>query len=168
MDPLTVNSVLNTVSAVVIGATIIICSAWIINSIVTSIRQRANTRTRADVYNRLVDKFGTAPEFIQFLQSDAGLKFIEEQTVDVSQPIAKILGSVRLGVTLALTGFGMIVVGNIWSQTLGDELWVVLGLGGTVALTAGAGFIVAAVVSYKLSRALGLIPVVESKKPTSD
>ncbi|HVF29425.1 MAG TPA: hypothetical protein VNA22_00575 [Pyrinomonadaceae bacterium] len=157
MDALTVNSLLNTVSAVVIGATIIICSAWIINSIVAAMRQRANTRTRAEVYNKLIDKFGTAPEFVQFLTSDAGLRFIEEQAIDTSQPLGKILGSVRLGVTFTLVGLGMLFVSNVWDRELGQDLYVVVALGGTVGLTAGVGFIIAAAISYMLCRNLGLI-----------
>ena len=106
MDDLIINSLLNTVSAVVIGSTIIICAAWVITSIVSSTRQRANTRTRAEVYNRLIDKFGTAAELIEFFESDAGFRFIEEHTLEVSQPVAKIMGSIRLGVTLGLIGIG--------------------------------------------------------------
>ncbi len=165
MDDLIVNSVMNTVSAVVIGATIIICSAWIITSIVRSMRQRANTRTRAEIYNRLVDKFQTAPEFIEFLQSDAGLRFIEEQTVEARQPLTTILTSIRLGVSLALIGLGMITVSNIWDNILGTDLYIVLALGGTVALTAGAGFIISAAISYKICKLWGLMPDVKTDKP---
>ena len=167
MDSLNLNGLLNTVSAVVIGATIIISSAWVITSIVSSMRQRANTRTRTEVYNRLIDKFGSAPELIEFMKSDAGLRLIEEQVVEPSQPLAKILGSMRLGVSLALVGVGMLVVGNIWDWTLGKDLYLVLALGGTVALTAGTGFIISAAVSYKLCRMWGLIPAIETDKGRS-
>ena len=164
MDDLTVNSLLNTVSAVVIGGTIIICAAWIITSIVTSMKQRSNTRMRIDVYNRIIDKFATAPEFIEFLKSDAGLRFIEEQTVDVSQPLRGVLNSVRLGVSLTLIGTGMITVSNLWDWVLGKDLYIVLALGGTVSLAAGIGFIIAAFVSYKLCKAWGLIPTPDAQK----
>lgn len=164
MDDLIVNSLLNTVSAVVIGTAIIICAAWIITSIVTSVKQRANTRTRAEVYNRLIDKFGAAPELVEFLQSDAGLRFIEEHSVDTSQPLMKILSSIRLGVSLALVGGGMLVVGNVWDNTLGKDLYDVISLGGTIVLTAGVGFIIAAVISYKLCKSWGLIPSPETGK----
>src|SRR5687767_8890447 len=110
MDALTVNSIMNTVSAVVIGSTIIVCGAWIVTVIVTSIKQRANTRMRTEVYNRLIDKFSSAPEFIEFMRSDAGLRFIDEQTVEPSQPLTKILSSIRFGISFALVGIGMLVV----------------------------------------------------------
>ncbi len=164
MDDLIVNSILNTVSAVVIGATLIICAAWIITSIITSLKQRANTRTRVEVYNKLIDKFGTAPEFIGFLQSDAGLRFIEEHTVEVSLPLSKILSSIRLGVGLALVGGGMLIVGNIWDRDLGGDLYIILTVGGTIGVTAGAGFLISAFISYKLCRYWGLISVPQKVK----
>lgn len=166
MNDLAVNSITNTVSAVVIGSAIIIASAWVITSIVGSMKQRANTRIRAEIYNKLIDKFGSAPELIEFLRSDAGLRLIEEQTVEPSQPLARILSSVRLGVSLSLIGGGMIVVANIWDWTLGQDLWVAIALGGTVALTAGVGFLIAAGISWKLCRRWGLIPNV--RRETED
>jgi hypothetical protein len=158
MNDLTVNSLTNTVSAVVIGSTIIISSAWVITSIVASMRQRANTRVRAEIYHKLIDKFGSAAELIEFFRSDAGLRLIEEQTVEPSQPLARILSSIRLGVSLALIGGGMILVANIWDWTLGQDIWVAIALAGTVALTAGAGFLIAAGISWKLCNMWGLIP----------
>jgi hypothetical protein len=156
MNDLTVNSILNTASAMVIGMTIVICAAWIIASIITSMKERANTRTRADVYNKLIDKFSTAPEFIEFLQSDAGLRFIEEQTVEVSLPMSKILSSIRLGVNLSLAGAGMLLVANVFSNEFG-AFYVAMAVGGTVALTIGLGFLVSALISYKLCKHWGLL-----------
>src|SRR5215813_8638315 len=150
MDDLSVNSISNTVAAVVIGPTIIISTTWIIISILQSIKERANTRTRAEIYNKLIDKFGSAPELVEFLKIDAGSRFIEEQTVEPSQPLMKIMGSIRLGVSLALVGVGTLVVANLWDNTLGRDLFNMIALAGTVALTAGAGFIISAAISYKL------------------
>ena len=164
MDNLTANALLNTVSAVALGSTIIICCAWIVTVIVTSLKQRANMRTRTEIYNKLIDKFSSAPEFIAFMQSDAGLRFIEEQAVEPSQPLTKILSSIRLGVSLALVGGGMLIVANIWDRILGEDFYVALALGGTVALTAGTGFIIAAAISYRLCRSWGLIPNFETQK----
>jgi hypothetical protein len=156
--------VLNTISAVVIGSTIIICCAWIVTVIVNSIRHRANTRARMEIYNKLIDKFSSAPELIEFLQSDAGLRFIEEQAVEPSQPLTKIMSSIRLGVSLALVGIGTLAVSNTWSWEFGNELYTAVALGGTIALTAGLGFIIAAAISFKLCKLWGLIPAAGMQK----
>jgi len=164
MDNLTANALLNTISAVVIGSTVIICCAWIVTVVVNSMRQRANTRTRLETYNKLIDKFSSAPELIEFLRSDAGLRFIEEQTIEPSQPLTKIMSSIRLGVSLALVGLGTLFVSNTWSGELGNELYTALALAGTIALTAGSGFIIAAAISYKLCKLWGIIPDIGPKK----
>jgi ABC-type multidrug transport system fused ATPase/permease subunit len=156
MNDLNFNGLLNTASAVVIGVTIVISAAWIIVRIITSMKERANTRTRADVYNKLIDKFSAAPEFVEFLQSDAGLRFIEEHTVEVSLPMSKILSSLRLGVNLSLAGAGMLLVANVFSNEFGG-FYVGMAVGGTVALTIGVGFLVSAFVSYKLCKHWGLL-----------
>jgi hypothetical protein len=132
----------------------------VITSIVASMRQRANTRIRAEIYHKLIDKFGSATEIDRIPSERRGLRLIEEQTVEPSQPLARILSSIRLGVSLALIGGGMILVANIWDWTLGQDLWVAIALGGTLALTAGAGFLIAAGISWKLCNMWGLIPTV--------
>src|SRR5687768_15790203 len=108
MNELIVNGIVNGITALFFGVTIIICVSWIAINIVKALKQRANTRTRAEIYSRLIDKFGTAPEFIAFLQSDAGLKFIEENAVQTGAPLGKILASLQIGVILTLLGIGML------------------------------------------------------------
>ncbi len=136
---------------------IIVCAAWIVVTIVTALKGRANTRTRADIYNRLIDKFGTAPELIAFLQSDAGLKFIEENTVQPAEPLGKILASIRIGIVLALLGAGLLITGNIFGESLGGDLYIVLTVGGIVGLMIGIGLLISAAVSYRLCKTWGIL-----------
>jgi len=100
MNDLIVSEILNGITTAVFGVAVIICVAWVAVTVVAALKQRANTRTRAEIYNRLIDKFGTAPEFSAFLQSDAGLKFIEENAVQAAAPLGKILGSMQIGIIL--------------------------------------------------------------------
>ena len=164
MNDLVVNTIINGVTALVFGVVIIICITWITVAVVTALKQRANTRTRAEIYNRLIDKFGTAPEFITFLQSDAGLKFIEENAAQTFAPLGKILVSIQIGIILALLGAGLLITGNIFGGGLGGDLYIVLTVGGVIGLTIGSGLLISAVVSYRLCRAWALIPSVEKEK----
>ena len=50
MNDLIVDCISNTIAAVGISATIVISAAWVIKSIIISMKQRANTRTRAELY----------------------------------------------------------------------------------------------------------------------
>ena len=157
MNDIIVSEILNSITTTVFGVVIIVCAAWIVVTIVTALKGRANTRTRADIYNRLIDKFGTAPELIAFLQSDAGLKFIEENTVQPAEPLGKILASIRIGVVLTLLGAGLLITGNIFGESLGGDLYIVLTVGGIVGLMIGIGLLISAAVSYRLCKTWGIL-----------
>jgi hypothetical protein len=157
MDDLIVNNILNGITALAFGVAIIISVAWIVVNVVTALKQRANTRTRAEIYHRLIDKFGTAPEFIAFLESDAGMKFIEENTVQTSVPLTKILASIQRGIILGLLGAGLLVLGNIFGGSLGGDLYIVLTVSGTIGMMIGLGFLISAGISYKLCKVWGIL-----------
>ncbi len=165
MNDLIVNEIVSGITSLFFGVTIIICVTWIVINVLSSLKQRANTKTRAEIYSRLIDKFGTAPEFIAFLQSDAGLKFIEENTVQTSVPLTKILTSVQIGIILSLLGFGLLVTGNVFGESLGGDLYIVLTVGGTIGLTIGVGFLISAAISYKLCKSWGILTGHEKLQP---
>ena len=161
MNELIVNGIVNGITALFFGVTIIICVSWIAINIVKALKQRANTRTRAEIYSRLIDKFGTAPEFIAFLQSDAGLKFIEENAVQTGAPLGKILASLQIGVILTLLGIGVLVLGNIFGSSRGGDLYIALNIGGTAGLMIGVGFLISSAISYRLCKIWGILTVNE-------
>ena len=157
MNDLIIKEILETITAFAVGVTIIICAAWIVINIIKTMKQRADTRTRAEIYNRLIDKFGTAPEFIAFLQSDAGLKFIEENTVQNAAPLSKILAAIQIGIILTLVGIGLLVTGNIFGESLGGDLYIVLTVGGIIGLMVGIGFLISSMISYRLCKTWGIL-----------
>jgi hypothetical protein len=161
MNDLIVQQILSNITVTIFGVAIIICIAWIVVTIVTALKQRANTRTRGEIYNRLIDKFGTAPEMVAFLQSEAGRQFIEENALQTISPIGKILASIQRGIVLTLPGAGLLVAGNIFGGSLGGDLYIVLTVGGTVGLMVGIGLLISAAVSYQLCKAWGILTTSE-------
>lgn len=157
MNDLIIREIINGVTALVFGVVIIICISWVAVTVVTALRQRANTRIRAEIYNRLIDKFGTAPEFIAFLESEAGLNFIEENTVQSAVPLGKILVSIQIGVVLTLLGTGLLITGNVFGESLGSDLYIVLTVGGIIGLMVGVGLLISAGISYRLCKAWGML-----------
>ena len=157
MNELIIKEIISGVTALVFGVVIITCISWVVVTVVAALRQQANTRTRAEIYNRLIDKFGTAPEFVAFMESDAGLNFIEENTVQPTAPLGKILASTQIGVVLTLLGAGLLVTGNVFGESLGGDLYIVLTVGGIVGLMIGIGLLISAGISYRLCRAWGMV-----------
>ena len=161
MNDLIVKEIVSGITALVFGVVIISCLTLIVVTVVRELKGRANTRTRADIYNRLIDKFGTAPEFIACLQSDAGLKFIEENMVQTAAPLSKILFSIQLGVVLTLLGLGLVFTGNYYGASLSEDSNIALSIGGIVGLMTGAGLLISAAISYWLCKAWGILGIKE-------
>ncbi len=157
MNELIIKEIISGVTALVFGVVIIASISWIVVTVVAAFRQQANARIRAEIYNRLIDKFGTAAEFVAFMESDAGLNFIEENTVQPAAPLGKILASTQIGIVLTLLGTGLLITGNVFGESLGGDLYIVLTVGGTVGLMVGVGLLISAGISYRLCRAWGLL-----------
>jgi hypothetical protein len=158
MNEIIVSEIVSGISALVLGAVIIISIASIVIKVITALKHRANTRTRVEIYKRLIDKFGTAPEFIAFLQSDAGIRFIEENTIEPSTAVGRILNSMQIGIVLTLLGTGLLATGNIFGGSSGGNLYIVSMVGGIIGLMIGIGLLISAVISYRLGKAWGILP----------
>jgi hypothetical protein len=166
MDDQMLNHFMQNLSPMVIGIVLIIASAWVIGVVVTAFKDKSNLKTRADLYNRLMDKFGSASEFVDYLQSETGRQFFEELPVNNPSPIQKILKSIQIGIILTLLGIGLLVLGNIFGESLGGDLYIVLTVSGTIALMIGVGFLISTGISYYLSKSLGLLS--PNEKPGKD
>jgi hypothetical protein len=164
MDDQMLNHFMQNLSPMVIGIVLIIASAWVIGVVVTAFKDKSNLKTRADLYNRLMDKFGSASEFVDYLQSETGRQFFEELPVNNPSPIHKILKSVQIGIILVLLGIGLLVLSNIFDNTLGGDLYIVLTVSGTIALMIGVGFLISTGISYYLSKSLGLLKTDEKSE----
>ncbi len=106
---------------------------------------------QAEVQTRLIDRFGTAKEFIDFLQSPAGRQFVTG--VEVSSAIyarERIIGGLGKGIVLSMLGFGFLAI-----PLFGGAHGLIYP--GFILLGLGAGFFLSTWVSMKLSRSYGLI-----------
>ena len=157
MDDQTLHHFMEDLSPIVIGVVLTLATAWVIAVIVRAFKEKSILQTRAELYNRLLDKFGSANEFVEYLESETGRQFVEEITVQSAAPTNKILGSIQRGVILVLVGFGSLFLGNFFDNTLGGDLYIVLTVGGTIILMLGIGFLISTGIAYRLSKSWGLI-----------
>jgi hypothetical protein len=108
----------------------------------------ANRRRKQknDMQKALLDKFSSAHDFAEFMQSPAGQKYVLTFADAVTRPIDSIMNSVKIGIVMVFSGGALASFGN-------GQRWIV-DAGGTVLAVTGVGFIVSAVVSYILFRKL--------------
>ena len=97
----------------------------------------------------LLDKFSSAHDFAEFMQSPAGQKYVMTFSDEVTKPQNTILSSVRLGVVLLFVGPAFCTIPNS-SADLQHALWGV----GIVITMLGAGFLVSAGVSHLIAKKL--------------
>lgn len=131
---------------------------WITRTLVQHRRWSRLSKVQAEVHNKLMDRFGTNEELLQYINSPAGARFLETAplSTDVAQqsgsPANRILWSLQAGLVIGMAGVGLrFVVPNVHND-VAQPLYAF----GTLAVAVGVGFILSALVSFLLSRRLGL------------
>jgi hypothetical protein len=116
--------------------------------VVLSVAQTRQRRAelQAQVQAKLIDRFSSAPELIDFLKSETGQQFVSGVKATQAAAVSRrMLGGIRASVFLAILGLGFLV---LWP--LANEQGFMFP--GVILLALGAGFFVSTMVSVKLSR----------------
>ena len=107
---------------------------------------------QAQVQTRLIEKFESARDMAEFLQTEAGSRFMKSfAAVGGSSPVRQILGAVQGGIVLTFLGVALLLLQVMLSAGSG------LGVAGTLVLALGLGLLAASAVSHRLSRSWGLL-----------
>ena len=105
---------------------------------------------QAQIQSKLIDRFQSAPELIDFLKSPTGQEFVSGVRVQQAAVVSRrMLGGIRAAIFLAILGLGFLV---LWPLT-SEEGFIYPGV---ILVALGGGFFVSTVGSLKLSRAWGL------------
>jgi hypothetical protein len=133
---------------------------WLIRTLVNYRRWTRLTKVQTDVHTKLVDRFTANEDLLAYIQTPAGAKFLESTPItldpgprSISAPLGRILWAVQAGVVLIAGGVGLQIVSNHIVVDISQPLRAF----GVLGVALGIGFAVSAVVSYFISRRLGLI-----------
>ncbi len=132
---------------------------WLIHMFVENRRWNRNLKLQNEVHSRLIDKFTSSEELVAYMETEAGKRFLEgpplslggETTQHTSNPMARMLTPLHVGIVLALLGAGLLMLPR-HNAEMGT---LVLGV---LALMPGIGFILSTAVTWVLARRLGLMP----------
>lgn len=115
---------------------------------VSRARQR-KAEVQAEVQTRLIDRFGTAPELIQFLQSPAGREFVSGvQSAPGNYARERILSGFSRSIILTMLGAAFLGLTFFYNDDFAVPAAILFSL--------GVGHFLATMVSYRLStRMLG-------------
>jgi hypothetical protein len=117
-------------------------SAWR-SAMVYLIASMVRRKQKNDMQKALLEKFSSAHDFAEFMQSPAGQKYVMGFAEAVTSPRNSILNSIRTGFVLMFAGMGCLAgaTGGLVTFRIG---WV--------SFLAGIGFLVSAGVAYFLTR----------------
>lgn len=123
-------------------------STWIVSR-----RRQERIRAQFDLQRRMLEKFGSASEFVAFLESESGRKFLETVSSETQTQAGRIFGSIQKGSIFTLIG----IVGLCVVAYDPDDL-IPLAVPSGIALATGLGYLISGFVSYRLSKQWGLLP----------
>jgi hypothetical protein len=125
---------------------------WGFKILLDFLRQRRMATMMFDLQNKVIDKFGTAPEALQYLESEAGRRLLETASTGPTHPRMRVLASIQIGIVLAAVAVGFLLVRGVMPEAA--QGFTIIGVLGTCV---GAGFLVSGAVAYWLSKSWGLI-----------
>ena len=102
-------------------------------------------KQKTDMQKALLEKFSSAHDFAEFMQSPAGQKYVLNFADGVTGPVNSIMNALKIGVVLLFAGAGLVASGQRHSIWLLDTM-------GMLATCVGAGFLISAAISYLLYR----------------
>ncbi len=123
-------------------------------------------RYQAEVQARLLDKFGTGPEFVQFLDSPQGRKFLGEiESAPKVRTQDRMLSGIRNATVLSFLG-GAFTLLSFFTYEHG------MIFPGLLLLALGLGYLASVILTKRLSREWGMFedhsPTIPAIRPPSE
>jgi len=140
---------------------VIVAIAWLIKVLLANRRWNRIFRLQTEVHGKLIDRFGSSQEILNYMQTEAGKRFLEAAPIslEVQQDeqwptiLQRVITPLTAGIVLSLLGAGLLFLRH---SIAGGETPLLLF--GVVALMPGLGCIIAAGITWFLARRLGLMP----------
>jgi hypothetical protein len=138
---------------------------WVLKMLVDHRRWLRISKVQTEAHTKLLDRLASNEDLMAYIQTSAGKRFLESAPSLVAPaqaptaPLGRILLSVQIGTVATLIGSGLLFLSRRLGGDSASELYEfgpVFFMFGIVVLSAGAGFIISAAVSFVLSKQLGL------------
>ena len=134
---------------------------WLIRIFLENRRWSRVVRQQSEIHGKLIDRLANNQELFQYMETESGRRFLEAGPIPIALEreqrlpggLSRILGPLQLGIVLTLLGAGLLILQRSLPD-IADGLLVC----GTVALMPGLGFIISAIVAWRISARLGLMP----------
>lgn len=132
--------------------------AWFVRTVIEQKRWNRLSRQQSEVHNKILDRFSTSTELLEYIKTPAGTKFLESAPIPLhaerpaqNAPLARVIWSIQIGVVVSAGALGMLLVSLRLDKEAAQELFAL----GMIGFCIGIGFVASAVVAMVLSRRLG-------------
>jgi hypothetical protein len=119
----------------------------------SSARARRESEALFALHGRLIEKFGTSKELLEYLSSDAGKRFLTPPPALKGVPYRRILAALQAGTVLTFVGVAFLLTCGAFEQ----DAMRAMSFTGAFLLAFGLGFIASGIVAYRLSSRWGLL-----------
>jgi hypothetical protein len=117
-------------------------------------------KLQTDVHGKLIDRFGSSQELLNYMGTEAGKRFLEAAPIPVDfepqqrmpNAVARVLTPLQIGIVLVLLGVGFLVLRHAEA-----DMRIPMLVLGTIFVMPGLGFILSAGITWVLAGRLGLI-----------
>lgn len=132
---------------------------WLLRMLLENRRWSRVFHVQTEIYNKLLDKFTTNEELVNYVRTESGKHFLESASIPFGfdlqrrpgSPLSRVLLPLQFGVVLSLVGLGFLYL----RTTFRDEPSLLIL--GVLTLMLGIGFIISAGFSWMLARHAGLL-----------
>ena len=151
---------------VVLGALV-----WLIRILLENRRWGRLFRMQSEVHTKLIDRFASSDELLQYMSTEPGKRFLEAAPIPVDfehdqrlpGALSRVLAPLQIGIVLTLLGLGLLALRHsLRDHSMGDLATPLL-VSGVVLVMPGIGFILSAGITWMISVRLGLMPESASK-----
>ncbi|HKO55412.1 MAG TPA: hypothetical protein VJ276_06000 [Thermoanaerobaculia bacterium] len=132
---------------------------WFVRTIIEQKRWSRLSQVQNEVHNKILDRFGSSAELLEYIRTPAGTKFLESAPIALhaerpaaNGPATRVIWSIQIGVIIAAGALGMLLVSMRFEKETAEGLFAL----GAIGLSIGIGFIASALVSLFFSRRLGM------------
>ena len=144
---------------------------WLIHILFENRRWTRVFRLQSEVHSKLIDRFASNQDLLQYMDTEPGRRFLEAAPIpleferDQRLPggLARVLAPLQIGIVLTLLGVGLLILQRSLPDIAGPLL-----VFGMVSMMPGIGFIISAIITWRISAHLGLMPqhATSSSEPT--
>jgi hypothetical protein len=135
---------------------------WLMRNLMDYRRWIRQNKVQTEVHTRLLERLTGNEELLAYIQSPAGAKFLESSPItldagprNVGAPLGRILWTIQAGVVLIAGGVGLLMV----EAKMTDDAAQAFHALGILGVALGAGFVISAIISFMISRHLGLVEI---------